>query len=61
MLRKPLNKKLDSFESSLLQFELSDREAEALQGGAIQPVGDLQSVLPSVKALVLLFANPFSA
>ena len=57
MKRKILcNQNLDSS----MCLELSDREAEALQGGAIQPVGGLQSILPSVKALVLLFANPFS-
>ena len=33
MFRKPLNKKLPSFESSLLQFELSDREQEKICGG----------------------------
>lgn len=58
MKRKILcNQKLDSS----MCLELSDREAEALQGGAIQPVGNLQSALPSVIPLVLLFANPFSA
>lgn len=57
MKRKTLNNRTLNHSSCL---ELSDREAEALQGGAIQPVGNLQSVLPSVR-LVLLFANPFSA
>ena len=33
MFRKPLNKKLQSFQSSLLQFELSDREQERICGG----------------------------
>lgn len=57
MKRKILcNQKLDSS----MCLEVSDREAEALQGGAIQPVDDLKSVLPTVRALVLLFANPFA-
>ncbi|GAB4198999.1 MAG: hypothetical protein Fur006_49310 [Coleofasciculaceae cyanobacterium] len=33
MFRKPLNEKLESFQSSLLQFELSDREQERICGG----------------------------
>lgn len=33
MFSKPLNKKLESFQSSLLQFELSDREQERISGG----------------------------
>lgn len=33
MFRKPLNKKLLSFQSSLLQFELSDCEQERICGG----------------------------
>lgn len=33
MFRKPLDKKLQSFQSSLLQCELSDREQERICGG----------------------------
>jgi hypothetical protein len=33
MFRKPLNKKLQSFRSSLVQCELSDREQERICGG----------------------------
>lgn len=33
MFRKPLNKKLQSFQSSFLQFELSDCEQERICGG----------------------------
>lgn len=37
MFRKPLNKKLQSFQSSLLQFELSDCEQETICGGNARP------------------------
>lgn len=33
MFRKPLDKKLQSFRSSLVQCELSDREQESICGG----------------------------
>ncbi len=33
MFRKPLDKKLQSFRSTLLQCELSDREQESICGG----------------------------
>jgi hypothetical protein len=33
MFRKPLNKKLESFQLSLLPIELSDREQESISGG----------------------------
>ena len=33
MFRKPLNKKFESFQSPLLQLELSDREQEKICGG----------------------------
>ncbi len=33
MFRKPLNKKLQSFQSSLVQCELSDTEQERICGG----------------------------
>jgi hypothetical protein len=39
-------------------LELSDREAESLQGGVTKASDDLIS--PAVVSLVLLFANPFS-
>ncbi len=57
-----MNKKISTERSQQTLWQnLSDHEAQALQGGTIQPVGDLKSVFPSVKVLVLLFANPFSA
>ncbi|MEG4622835.1 hypothetical protein Q5691_00825 [Microcoleus sp. w1-18aA5] len=60
MKRKTLNNQTLNPSNCL---ELSDREAEALQGGAIQPEGDrivLHLSLTPVQALVLLFANPFA-
>lgn len=60
MYRKMLsNQTLDSS----IYLELSDREAETIQGGQLQPLQDnlKLKIIPSrVIALVLLFANPFS-
>lgn len=46
---------------SSLCLELSDREAEALQGGVQQTEPVLVGIPPKYQALVLLFANPFAA
>lgn len=44
-------------------LELSDREAETIQGGQLPPLQNttkLQALPSPIIALVLLFANPFS-
>lgn len=60
MYRKILcNQMLDSS----IYLELIDREAETIQGGNLKPLHYIPKLLalPSpVRALVLLFANPFS-
>jgi hypothetical protein len=48
---------------SSIYLELSDREAETIQGGQLKPLQNtikLQALPSPVLALVLLFANPFS-
>lgn len=57
-----MNRKLlgNQLLKSSMCLELSDREAEALQGGT-QAVDKILVPKPSPEALVLLFANPFSA
>ena len=60
MYRKMLsNQTLDSS----IYLELSDCEAETIQGGTLTPLQNtikLQALPSRVIALVLLFANPFS-
>lgn len=46
--------------NSLSCLELSDREAESLQGGIQLSQPALVAMPPRIQALVLLFANPFS-
>lgn len=46
--------------NSLSCLELSDREAESLQGGIQPSQPALVAIPPRIRALVLLFANPFS-
>lgn len=48
---------------SSIYLELSDREAESVQGGQhtpLQKTTKLQALPSPIIALVLLFANPFS-
>lgn len=48
---------------SSIYLELSDREAESVQGGQhtpLQKTTKLQELPSPIIALVLLFANPFS-
>lgn len=48
---------------SSIYLELSDHEAETIQGGQLKPLQDsltLKALPSGVIALVLLFANPFS-
>lgn len=47
---------------SSIYLELSDREAETIQGGqlTLQNTIKLQALPPGIIRLVLLFANPFS-
>ena len=46
--------------NSLNCLELSDREAESLQGGIQPSQPALVAIPPKILALVLLFANPFA-
>ena len=46
--------------NSLSCLELSDREAESLQGGIQPSQPALVAIPPKIWALVLLFANPFA-